>query len=88
VRFDQFKEFERHIDAEKISIHKIIRFKVNDVDRLVKLAREKYSKMYDRTDILVQHINEYEAKKDELITYTRKRYDVVDDDFFAGTIEL
>jgi adenylate kinase family enzyme len=85
---EQLKEFEKHIDDEKVSINKIVRLKVNNIDRLVKLAKEKYGKIYDRTDILTQHINEYEAKKDELITYAKTKYKVTVDDFFSEKIEL
>ncbi len=85
---EQLKEFERHLIDEKVSINKIVRLKVNDIDKLVKLAQQKYNKIYDQTDILIQHIKEYEAKKDELEAYAKTKYEVAVDDFFIEKIEL
>jgi adenylate kinase family enzyme len=85
---EQLKEFESHIVDEKVRINKIVQLKVNDIDKLVRLAKAKYSKVYDQSDILTKRIKDYETKKDELITYAQTKYNVVVDDFFTEKIEL
>jgi adenylate kinase family enzyme len=84
---EQLKEFEKHINEERVSIYKIVWLKVNDIDKLVKLAM-KYRKIYDRSDILTQHIKDYEATKDKLVAYAKTKYNVSVDDFFTERIEL
>ncbi len=85
---EQLREFESHLIDEQVSINKIVRLRVNDIDRLTRLAKEKYSKIYDRSDILIKHIMDYEAIKDELISYAQTKYDVTVDDFFTERIEI
>lgn len=85
---DQFKEFEKCIEAKGIKLSEIIYLKLNDISKITKMAKQKYSKMYDDEEILKRHIEEYNKMREEVINYALPKYKVSMDDFFLEEIKV
>ena len=85
---DQFKEFEKCIELKNYKLTEILYLKVNRIDELTELAKLKYGKIYDQSDILKKHIEDYQIMRDEIIEYSKKKYKIVIKDFFETEIKI
>ncbi len=83
---EQFVEFENCIELKEYKLTEIIYLKVNDLKKLTELAKKKYGKIYDQTDIIQKHIEEYQKLKEEIIDYAKTDYKITEIDFFKTEI--
>jgi adenylate kinase family enzyme len=85
---DQFKEFEKCIELKNYKLTEILYLKVNRIDELTELAKLKYGKIYDQSDILKKHIEDYQKMREEIIEYSKNKYEIVIKDFFETEIKI
>lgn len=85
---DQFKEFEKCIELKNYKLTEILYLKVNRIDELTQLAKLKYGKIYNQSDILKKDIEDYQKMREEIIEYTKNKYEIVIKDFFETEIKV
>jgi adenylate kinase family enzyme len=85
---DQFKEFEKCIELKNYKLTEILYLKVNRIDELTELAKLKYRKIYDQSDILKKDIEDYQKMREEIIEYSKNKYEIVIKDFFETEIKI
>lgn len=86
---EQFKLFESYFKERDIRINKIVYLKLTDVDKLISLAVEKYSKAYGgNSDSLRKRIAEYNDKIRSIIDYATGIYPIEVMDFFDTRINI
>ncbi|MBF4466173.1 nucleoside monophosphate kinase [Flavobacterium sp. LC2016-12] len=85
---DQFKEFEKCLKLKNYNLTEIIYLKVNRIDELTELAKLKYGKIYNQSDILKKHIIDYQIMREEIIEYSKNKYEIIIKDFFESEIKI
>jgi|GEM_PF-1582014 len=85
---NQFKEFEKFLEANNFKLSEIIYLKLNDISKITQMAKEKYSKMYDDEEILRNHIEKYNKMREKVIDYALPKYKVSMHDFFSERIKV
>jgi len=83
---EQFKLFEKCIENKKYKMKEIVYLKLNEIDKLTDLAKQKYGKIYDDSNVLKKHIEEYQKMREEIIEYSKNKYEIVIKDFFETEI--
>ena len=84
----QFKEFERCLNLKKYNLTEIIYLKINEKQKLTEIAKQKYSKIYDDSDILDKRIDDYQKMRQEIIDYADSKYNVIEKDFFVTELKM
>ena len=84
----QFQEFEKYIESKNYKLVEIVYLKVNDINKLTELAKQKYPEIYDQTDAFRKEIEDFQLKRDEIVHYSKSKYKVTINDFFIKEINL
>ncbi|WP_395076697.1 nucleoside monophosphate kinase [Flavobacterium sp.] len=84
----QFKQFEKCIELKNYKLTEIIYLKVNNIDKLTELAKHKYGKIYEESDVLKKNIKDYHTMRDAIIKYAENKYKIVNKDFFETEIKV
>ena len=84
----QFQEFEKYIESKNYKLVEIVYLKVNDINKLTELAKQKYPEIYDQTDVFRKEIEDFQLKRDEIVHYSKSKYKVTINDFFIKEINL
>jgi adenylate kinase family enzyme len=85
---EQFKLFEKCIENKKYKLTEIVYLKLIEIDKLTDLAKQKYGKIYDDSEVLRKHIEGYQKMRDEIILYAENKYRIINKDFFETEIRI
>ncbi|WKV11815.1 hypothetical protein [Marivirga harenae] len=89
TNLDHFKEFERYFNRNNIRLEFIKYYRINDIQRAIDLAVEKYSKVFENnTEHLKKKIEEYDNRIMELCAYAKQIYNVELLDYFDDEIRV